>query len=83
MKLRVYVETSVFNALLDERALARQQDTQSFFARLQEFEVSTSTVTRREFEATADPARRADLLQLLHGVAMHEVTDEAETLARL
>jgi len=83
MKLRVYVDTSVFSAFLDERAPARQVETRSFFDRLPEFEASTSTVARRELEATPDAERRAKLLELLHGVAVHQVTDEARELARL
>ncbi len=82
MKLRVYIDTSVFSALLDERAPARQTDTRSFLARLEEFEVSTSTVTRRELEATPGPDRRAKLLEILRGIAIHQVTDEVKELAR-
>ena len=73
MKLRVCIETSVFSALLDERAPARQVDTRSSFDRLPEFEASTSKVARRELEATPDADRRAKV---------HQATDEARELAR-
>ena len=65
MRLRVYIDTSVFSGLLDDREPARQEETKLFFPRLHEFEVSTSEQTRREIEQTHDEGRRAELLTLL------------------
>lgn len=81
MKLRVYVDTSVFSGLLDEREPARQEDTKLFFARLHEFEASTSEQTRREVEQTHDERRRAELLTLLEKMKVVPLSAEARALA--
>lgn len=81
MKLRVYIDTSVFSALLDERAPARQIDTRSFFDRLPEFEAATSVHARDELAATPDRGRRADLLKLLEGFDVTALPPEARSLA--
>ncbi len=81
MKLRVYLDTSVFSALLDERTAARQADTARFFARLGEFEAETSSLARDQLMATPDPGRRADLLKQLEGVRVVPVASEAKALA--
>ncbi len=82
MKLRVYIDTSVFSALLDERAPARQEDTKPFFARLAEFAAETSTLARDQLMATPDPHRRADLLRLLEDVNLVPVPPGAHSLAQ-
>ena len=81
MKLRIYVDTSVFSALLDERAPAREADTKAFFARLREFEVSTSVHTRDELGRTPDQRRRAELLKLLESINVIPVPPDAKSLA--
>jgi predicted nucleic acid-binding protein len=82
MSLRVYIDTSVFSALLDERAPARRADTEAFFARLKDFHVSTSVHTRAELEGTPDELRRAELLKLLEGVNVVPLPPGTERLAQ-
>jgi predicted nucleic acid-binding protein len=82
MAIRVYMDTSVFSARLDERERSRQAPTEAFFGRLAQFEVVTSAHARRELERTPDPGRRAGLLAPLQGVAVLPLTSEAEDLAR-
>ncbi len=82
MKLRVYVDTSVFSALIDERAPERCAETEEFFARLGELDASTSLLARDELEQTPEGGRRAQLLGLLDGLTVHPVSDEALALAR-
>ena len=65
MKLRTYLDTSVFSAYFDERAPDRLLLTRDFWRRTAEFEIATSELTRRELEATPDAGRRAELLRLL------------------
>jgi len=45
MKLRVYLDTSVFSAYYDERVTDRQAATEEFWARSGEFELVTSDST--------------------------------------
>ena len=81
MKLRVYLDTSVFSAYLDERLPDRQAETVEFWERLAHFEVTTSEMCRTEMEATPDETRRAELLELLGGIGVYEVTEEMQQVA--
>lgn len=81
MKLRVYIDTSVFSARLDDRGPERRLQTEEFFARLGTFDVSTSTLTSVELAQTQEAGRREKLLELLDGLTVHPVSDEAAQLA--
>ena len=82
MKARVYLDTSVVSAFYDERAISRMSETQEFWDRLAEFEVSVSSLVREEIEQTTDVERRAAMLRLLEGLGVEKVTDEMRELAR-
>jgi hypothetical protein len=82
MPLRVYLDTSVFSAYYDEAISDRRAQTEDFWRRRSDFELSTSAVAREELEQTPDPARRAQLLRLVEGVTVHPVTDMMRSLAR-
>ncbi|MEW6747950.1 MAG: PIN domain-containing protein [Planctomycetota bacterium] len=82
MKLRIYLDTSVFSAYFDERAPERRELTQQFWNRLPEFDVGTSEVAWEELSRTTDLGRRAELLGLLSGVAVHSLTEEIRALGR-
>ncbi len=83
MKLRVYMDTSVFSARMDERAPERRAQTEEFFARLGTFDASTSTLTEVELARTRETERREALLGLLDGLTVYPVGDEATELARV
>lgn len=82
MPLRLYLDTSVFSAYFDEAVSDRQTQTEDFWKRRSEFELSTSVVAREELEQTPDPARRVQLLTQVDGVIVHPVTDMMMSLAR-
>jgi len=82
MPLRVYLDTSVFSAYFDESVSDRQTQTEDFWKRRSEFELSTSVVAREELEQTPDPARRMQLITLVEGVTVHPVTDMMRSLAK-
>lgn len=82
MRLRVYLDTSVFSAYLDDAAPDRRDATREFWDRFPEFEVAASVLTRMELAQTLDEKKRAGLLDLLQGITLLEVTDEASDLAR-
>jgi predicted nucleic acid-binding protein len=44
VKLRIYLDTSVFSAFLDERDALRQRETQELFARLEEYEANAEVL---------------------------------------
>jgi hypothetical protein len=62
MKLKLYLDTSVFSAYFDDRAPDRQAQTVEFWARLAAFDACTSQLAREELENTADADRRERLL---------------------
>ena len=83
MKLRIYLDTSVFSAYGDARAAERRALTIEFWQRLQDFEVSTSDVARQELETTPDLHRRKALFSLLDPITVHPVTPEMGALAKI
>ena len=82
MKLKIYLDTSIFSAYFDDRAPDRRAQTEEFWARLAAFDSATSELTREELEKTPDAARRTKLLKLLDSLTLHPVTEEIETLAQ-
>jgi len=81
MKLRVYLDTSVFSALYDDRVADRRGDTEDFWNRRERFTLATSALAREELQQTSDAARRTELLDLLKEVTIHAVTPEMKQLA--
>ncbi len=81
MKLRVYLDTSVFSAYYDDRTTDRQAETQTMWPRLAESEASTSELASVELARTPNPTLRLKLEQLLEGFSIHPLTDEMRSLA--
>lgn len=48
MKLKIYLDTSIFSAYLDDRAPDRRTLTEEFWARIVAFEASSSELAREE-----------------------------------
>lgn len=82
MKLRLYLDTSVFSAYYDDRLPDRQALTEEFWKRLGAFEISTSELTRRELDQTPNPEQRDKLKRLCADFIVHSVSDEMKKLAR-
>ena len=82
MKLRVYLDTSVFSAYYDDRVLDRQVGTREFWQRFEEFEVTTSALTVEELYQTADRTLRKKFQKLVADVTIHPVIDEMKHLAQ-
>jgi predicted nucleic acid-binding protein len=82
VKVRLYLDTSVFSAYCDSRAPDRQSITQEFWAGLADFDVTTSDLAVQELDATADPSLQTRFRELLANVTVHPVTDEMRRLAR-
>jgi predicted nucleic acid-binding protein len=83
MKLRIYLDTSVFSAYEDDRAPERKNLAMEFWRRLDDFEVSTSEIARQELDTTPELSRRESLIRLLNRVAVHPMTPEMGALARI
>ncbi|PYV29607.1 MAG: hypothetical protein DMG22_22565 [Acidobacteria bacterium] len=81
MKLRLYLDTSVFSAYYDEGVTDRKSQTEQFWARRAEFELSTSALAVQELEQTSERERRAELMALVEGLTIHAITPEMKALA--
>ncbi|MFA6545478.1 MAG: PIN domain-containing protein [Limisphaerales bacterium] len=81
MKLRLYLDTSVFSALFDDRAPDRLALTEEFWKTLPDYDHSTSDLAVEELRQTADPQLRANMESLLTGFQITPVTDEIRNLA--
>jgi predicted nucleic acid-binding protein len=81
MKLRVYLDTTVISAAEDLRAPDRREQTLAFFDRADEFELSTSELTRTELEATPDSERRSRLLHRISAIPSIKIDNQTRLLA--
>jgi hypothetical protein len=81
MKLKIYIDTSVFSACFDVRALDRKSLTEEFWRSRDLYECSTSTLGVEELGQTSDANLRAMLHSLLKGMQIIAVTGEMESLA--
>lgn len=81
MKLRLYLDTSVFSARVDIRAPDRQTLTEDFWQALPDYDRSTSELAVEELRQTADPLTRAKMEAMLADFAIISVTDEMRRLA--
>lgn len=76
MRLRIYLDTSVFSAILDARKPERQESTREFWMRLAEFDAATSELARSELGQTPELNLRTQLLELLNPVSLIPITGD-------
>lgn len=81
VKLRLYLDTSVFCAYFDERVTDRQLETKEFWRKIGQFEVTTSELTSEEISQTPDPNLKDQYNQLLRGMEKYSITEEMRNLA--
>jgi predicted nucleic acid-binding protein len=81
MKLKIYLDTSIFSAYLDERAPDRRAQTEEFWERIAAFDACSSDLAREELEKTPNADRRKCLLRLLDGLTLHRITTEMRQLS--
>ena len=82
MKLRVYLDTSVISAYLDDRTPERKRETVGFWGQLTKYDVQVSELTQTELQATRDPATREQMMELIHPFTVLPVIEEARVLAQ-
>jgi predicted nucleic acid-binding protein len=82
MKLRVYLDTSVISAYLDDRTPERKRETVGFWDQLTKYDVQVSELTVTELKATRDSAAREQMMELIHPFTVLPVIEEARDLAR-
>lgn len=81
MKLRVYLDTSVVSAYVDDRLPERRRATTEFWSRLGIYDVSISELTLIEVQATGELGAREEMLRLIRPCVVLPVDEEARYLA--
>ncbi|MGD1085367.1 MAG: hypothetical protein ABSA47_11555 [Verrucomicrobiota bacterium] len=81
MKLKIYIDTSVFSACFDERALDRKSLTEEFWGNRNLYDCSTSALGVEELDQTPDLELRAKMHSLLGDMKVIPLTKEMENLA--
>lgn len=82
MKLRIYLDTSVFSAYYDDRLTDRKAETEQFWKRLHQFDVSTSELAKQELSQTTNVELRKKLQKLMEQVKVFPMTQEMPVLAQ-
>lgn len=82
MKPRIYLDTSVISAYVDDRLPERRRATIDFWARLPEYEVSISELAVAEGRATDAADRRQQMEDLIRSFEVLGVGQESRGLAR-
>lgn len=82
MKLRIYLDTSVVSAYVDDRLPERKQATVEFWNRLGDYEVTISELTVTEIQATESPPIRAQMTELIRPFSILPIEEEARRLAQ-
>lgn len=79
--MRVYLDTSVISALLDERNPERKSLTEAFFKERGSFEIFISEITVAEIERIPDMELRSKMKQASAGFSVLSLTDDVEWIA--
>jgi predicted nucleic acid-binding protein len=82
VRLRLYLDTSVISAYVDQRLPERQRATLEFWERLGGYDVAISELTLTEARATGDAALRERMVNLVDAFLVLPVGEEARQLAR-
>jgi len=82
MRLRLYLDTSVISAYVDDRMPERRRATVEFWSRLPEFDVSVSALTVTEIRATREVGPRRQMEEMIASCEVLPVDEEGQALAR-
>ncbi len=82
MKPRIYLDTSVISAYVDDRLPERRRATIDFWDRLPEYEVAISELTLADVRDTEEADRRQKMEDLIQPFEVLVVGDESRRLAQ-
>ena len=80
MKLKIYLDTSVISACVDERTPERRNETKAFWGRIGEFDVSISEAVMQEIRSTRDETKRLEMEDLARTFKVHNISDDMHRL---
>ena len=72
----------MFSAYYDQRHLDRKTETEQFWKKLNQFEVTTSELAKLELSQTSNAELRTKFLELLNKITIVPVTSDMKDLAR-
>jgi len=78
---RVYLDTSVISAVFDDKNPERKALTQSFFGKIDDFEVCISEITVAEIERTPDSTLRNQMKEVMARFRILSLSDDVEWVA--
>ena len=81
VKLKVYLDTSVFSAYFDDRSPMRQNQTKKFWGQLKKYERHASDLVLEELNAVTDEDLRNNMIELTNDFQVLKVNDQCITLA--
>ena len=79
-KLKIFLDTSVYSALFDERGLSRQKQTQDFWKDIEEYELYYSDINIEEIDAVINEKLKEKLKALLMKGQKIEISKEVNNL---
>ncbi len=80
-KLKIYLDTSVPNACVDDKNPFRREITKDFWTRFDQYKVFISDIVIEEIEATGDETKRNHLLDMIKG--FDKLSGEGEEIKTL
>lgn len=69
-RLKIYLDSSVPSAYFDSTRPERQQETQGFWKRIDQYEIFISDLVIKELNRTPARERREDLLKCVNGITV-------------
>ncbi|MBY8986167.1 MAG: PIN domain-containing protein [Candidatus Lokiarchaeota archaeon] len=82
-KLKIFLDTSVYSALFDERDLNRQKQTQDFWKDIEEYNLYYSDINIEEIDAIINEKLKEKLKALLKKGQKIEITEDVSNLTRI
>ncbi|KKL88024.1 hypothetical protein LCGC14_1928850 [marine sediment metagenome] len=82
-KLKIFLDTSVYSALYDERDSIRQKQTQDFWKNIEDYDLFYSDINIQEIDAIVNKDLKSKLNSLLEKGKMIEITSEVNILTKI
>ncbi len=82
-KLKIYLDTSVYSALYDERDLNRQKQTKEFWENIKNYELYYSDINLEEINAVTDQNLRNKLKIALNNGKEIKISSEVRQLSKI
>jgi len=81
-KLKIFLDTSVYSAMFDDRDLNRQKQTQDFWKDIEEYVLYYSDINIEEIDAITDEELKKKLKALLKKGQRIEISEEVNYLTK-